>query len=205
MNAIREKNRSAEFIHVVPGGRAAGLAKGVVTTHTLARQTAPMLDFCFQNHLDLQARIELVLFISGTVAKFHELDIGFSRLSSTSVRIEYEGGDLVCDLEDCGPIELMAANAAPTEWELTARPARRASIVQTSNLIQIGQILGEMTEPASSRPDELRSMITQATSLRTGFRYQSLQDLNQALADWLRFRVCNLPGRSTFPGRWTWA
>lgn len=204
MNAIRNETESVEFLHVLPPGRAAGLAKGVALAREIPRQSASVLDFCRQNYLDLQARIELALFISGTVAKFHELDIGFSSLSSSAIRIEYESGDLVCDLEDCGPIELLGSHPMSPDLVAATRPPRRANIVQASNLIQFGEILRELSEPEEKRPDELRSMIIQSTSLRTGFRYPSLADLNEALADWLRSRLADLASISTFPGRWTW-
>lgn len=183
----------------------ATIAPGSMQIDLAERRT--LKEFCDVRDLDLVSRVELVLFVSGTVAAFQAIDIGFVHLKSDLVYIGCENGELLCDLDECEPMKLYGERDSAESADRLRFGLGRKRIVSTCNLIQVGNIFEEVVAPARRGLDELVAIALKATSLRAGFRYPTLANLNDALADWLRLNAVaqgNCANDRDFCGRWTW-
>jgi hypothetical protein len=168
-------------------------------------------DFCDTRRLSLRSRLELAEHVCSLVSAAHDTGSGFLRISSRTVNVEYVDGGLSIDIP--GAIAI----ARSRDGERSAFGTGRFSagqLVRAANVVELGQMVADLTGRTARLDDRLRTVIERATSMQTGYRLDSVVQLRDEIAH-LR-RACEACSNSTpalaaegaersFAQRWSWA
>ena len=189
---------------------------GMLTLLTLAGSddtpgVQSLQDFCDTRRLSLRSRLELAEHVCSLVAAAHESGSGFLRISSRTVNVEYVDGGLSIDIP--GAIAISSSR----EGDRAALGSGRFSsgqLIRAANVVELGQMLGDLTGRTARLDERVRDVVERATSMRTGTRLDSVAMLRDEITR-LR-RACEACSNSTpalaregaertFAQRWSWA
>jgi len=169
-------------------------------------------DFCETRRLSLRSRLELVEHVASLVAAAHESGSGFLRISSRTVNVEYVDGGLSMDIP--------AAIPAPRPREdpnrtVTTGRFDSGQLIRAANVVELGQMLVDLTGRISRLDPRLSDVVSRATDLQSARRIPSVAALRDEIT--LLRRACEASSTSTpalavadgadrsFAQRWSWA
>jgi hypothetical protein len=196
---------SSKFL---PEGMLTLLAGGTVDDSPV---TQSLQDFCTTRGLSLRSRLELAEHVCSLVAAAHETGSGFLRISSHTVNVEYVDGGLSIDIP--GAIAIASAREG---GPAAVGPGRfsAAQLICAANLVELGQLLADLTGRHARLDEGVRSLVERAMSMRPSLRLSSVSNLRDEITR-LR-RACEASSRSapaltrdgsdrSFAQRWSWA